>query len=90
MISDPTWNRCFICGRWYESDDAPACPDCRPGTREVSELSEAAEQARDWTEVRNIRIRRAREQGMTLRQIGEEAGLTHAAIAKILAKATEG
>ena len=53
-------------------------------------LSEAAEQARDWTEVRNIRIRRAREQGLTLRQIGEEAGLTHAAIAKILAKATEG
>ena len=56
----------------------------------MSELSEAAEKARDWTEVRNIRIRRARDAGLTLRQIGEEAGLTHAAIAKILAKATEG
>jgi hypothetical protein len=43
-----------------------------------------AEQARQFTASRNGAIRIAHNEGATLRQIGEAAGLSHTAIGKIV------
>lgn len=52
----------------------------------MSELSNAAKKAREWTMKRDDLIRVAYHDGLSLRAIGDEAGLTHSAIAKIVAK----
>lgn len=49
-------------------------------------IARASEKAREWTDARNRRIRTASEEGVSLRDIGQWAGLTHTAIAKIVAK----
>lgn len=46
----------------------------------------AADKAREWTDRRNALIVQAREDGATLRQIAELTGLSHTAVAKILAR----
>jgi lambda repressor-like predicted transcriptional regulator len=46
----------------------------------------AAMKAEQWTEKRNALIRQAREEGSSLRAIGRATGLSHTAIAKILAR----
>lgn len=53
----------------------------------MSELAKAARKAREWTIRRDDLIREAHAGGLSLRAIGGEAGLTHTAIAKILARA---
>lgn len=50
------------------------------------ELRRAAKKAREWTIRRDDLIREMHANGSSLRAIGEEAGLTHSAIAKIVAK----
>lgn len=50
------------------------------------QLADAAHKARQWTELRDIRIRKAREEGQSLRTIAAVAGLSHTAIAKIVAR----
>lgn len=52
----------------------------------MSELSNAAEKAREWTEKRNRLIREQHLAGMSNRKIAAEVGLSHVAVAKILAK----
>ncbi len=49
-------------------------------------LTDAGEKAREWTATRDSMIREARQAGWSLRRIGETVGLTHGAIAKILAR----
>lgn len=61
-----------------------ARPDHAEGI--VSDLSTAAKKAREWTLKRDALIRQQYDAGLSLRAIGEEAGLTHSAIAKIVAK----
>lgn len=45
-----------------------------------------ANEARAWTSMRDEAIRQMRAEGASLRAIAEAAGLTHTAIAKILAR----
>lgn len=52
----------------------------------MSALSSAAKKAREWTRRRDALIREARGEGASLRAIASEAGLSHTAIAKILAR----
>lgn len=52
----------------------------------MSYLRNAAKKAREWTIRRDNLIRAQHAAGVSLRAIGEEAGLTHTAIAKIVAK----
>lgn len=52
----------------------------------MSELSTAAHKAREWTERRDALIRSARKTGRSLRDIAEEAGISHTAVAKILSR----
>jgi len=52
--------------------------------RVVNGLVNAAVKAKTWTARRDALIVAARDRGETLRQIGEQAGLTHAAVAKIV------
>ncbi len=49
-------------------------------------LRQAARRARLWTARRDLLIRQAHDDGLSLRAIGEVAGLSHTAIAKILAR----
>lgn len=49
-------------------------------------LENAATKAQEWTARRNDLIRQARAEGSSLRAIGRATGLSHTAIAKILAK----
>lgn len=52
----------------------------------MNDLENAAKKAAEWTERRNALIRQARAEGSTLRGIGRATGLSHTAIAKILAR----
>lgn len=52
-------------------------------TAEERRLTKAAKQARESTKERDDRIRALAADGYTLRRIGELAGLSHTAIAKI-------
>lgn len=52
----------------------------------MTELAKAARKAREWTIRRDDLIRAQHAAGASLRAIGAEAGLTHTAIAKIVAK----
>jgi hypothetical protein len=49
----------------------------------LGELRQAAERARDWTRKRNRLIGEAQARGLSLRTIGEAAGLSHGAVWKI-------
>lgn len=49
-------------------------------------LASQAKRARDATARRDQLIRQMRDEGSTLRSIAETCGLTHTAIAKILAR----
>lgn len=57
-----------------------------PDEARRGELYRAAKHAREWTLKRDALIRRESEAGRSLRDIAEEVGLSHTAIAKILAK----
>lgn len=52
----------------------------------AKEVASWARKAREATARRDEEIRRMRADGATLRAIAEAAGLTHTAIAKILAR----
>lgn len=52
----------------------------------MKELEQAAVQLQKWTARRNLLIRKARKDGASLRAIADAAGLSHTAIAKILAR----
>ena len=58
-------------------------------SRGMSELTNAAKKARDWTVKRDALIRERHAAGVSLRAIGEEAGLSHSAIAKIVERVRE-
>jgi hypothetical protein len=51
-----------------------------------SEVARWAKKAREATERRNQAIKEAYDEGATLREIAAAAGLSHTAIAKIIAK----
>lgn len=52
----------------------------------AKEVSGWAKKAREATIQRDSAIRRMRDEGSTLRSIADAAGLTHTAVAKILAR----
>lgn len=52
----------------------------------MGELSKAAAKARGWTARRDALIRAGRNEGQSLRALAAEAGLSHTAVAKILAR----
>jgi hypothetical protein len=52
----------------------------------AQEVSTWAKKARDAASRRDAAIHRMRDEGSTLRSIAEAAGLTHTAVAKILAR----
>lgn len=52
----------------------------------AKEVASWAKRAREATAQRDQAIRRMRDEGATLRAIAESAGLTHTAVAKILAR----
>lgn len=52
----------------------------------AKEVASWAKRAREATLRRDEAIRQMRDEGSTLRSIAEAAGLTHTAIAKILAR----
>lgn len=52
----------------------------------ATELAQCQVQIAKWVAKRDRLIREARKEGWSLRAIGEAAGLTHTAIAKILAR----
>jgi len=54
----------------------------------AKELALWAKKAREATARRDDLIRQMRAEGSTLRSIAEAAGLTHTAVAKILARST--
>lgn len=56
----------------------------------AKEVSAWARKAREATVQRDAAIRQMRDEGSTLRSIADAAGLTHTAIAKILARTDEG
>lgn len=45
-----------------------------------------AQEAKTWTSMRDEAIRQMRAEGASLREIAKLAGLTHAAIARIVAR----
>jgi hypothetical protein len=53
---------------------------------ELETVHRAADKAARWTEQRNQAILEARAAGYPLRTIADAAGLSHTAIAKILAR----
>jgi hypothetical protein len=55
-------------------------------TATAQEVARWANKAREATAERDDRIRQMRDEGASLRAIAEAAGLTHTAIAKILAR----
>lgn len=55
-------------------------------TTTAQQLASQAHKAREATARRDALIRAMRSEGATLRAIAEAAGLTHTAVAKILAK----
>lgn len=59
-------------------------------TSTKTQLAQAARTQRAALARRNLLIRRMREEGSTLRQIGEVCGLTHTAIKLILDARGEG
>ncbi len=69
---------------WYESYDDFERADYEERQLTIF-LTDAGDKAREWTASRDRMIREAREAGWSLRRIGETVGLTHGAIAKILA-----
>lgn len=50
------------------------------------ELRTAGEQIDKWTAKRDQLIREAHNQGLSLRAIAEQAGLSHAGVAKVLGR----
>ncbi len=52
----------------------------------MTTLENAAKKAQEWTARRNELIGQYRAEGWSLRAIGNATGLSHTAIAKILAK----
>lgn len=52
----------------------------------AKEVASWAKKAREATVQRDQAIRRMRDEGSTLRSIAEAAGLTHTAVAKIVAR----
>ena len=54
----------------------------------MSELANAAKKANEWTEKRDALIRTAHADGLSLRAIAAQAGLTHAGVAKIVNRRT--
>lgn len=52
----------------------------------MKELEQAAVQLQKWTARRNLLIAKARADGESLRTIASAAGLSHTAVAKILAR----
>lgn len=56
------------------------------GPLAMKDLRTAAKKAREWTTRRDALIRQQYAAGASLRAIGEEAGLSHTAIAKIVAR----
>lgn len=52
----------------------------------MTDIANAASKAREWTERRDALIREARADGASLRAIAVQAGLSHTAIAKIVAR----
>jgi DNA invertase Pin-like site-specific DNA recombinase len=52
----------------------------------AEQLSEVSRQARDTLVLRDQLVRQMRADGASLRQIAEAAGLSHSAIARILAR----
>ncbi len=55
----------------------------------AAQLTEAADCVAEVTALRDKLIFKRRKQGASLRQIAEEARMTHAGVAKILKKATK-
>ncbi len=49
-------------------------------------LANAGDKAREWTENRDNMIREAKAAGWSLRAIGEQVGLSHTAVRKIVTK----
>lgn len=49
-------------------------------------VERCAQEARTWTSMRDEAIRQMSAEGASLREIGKLAGLSHGAIAKILAR----
>lgn len=56
------------------------------GAEVVTALSNAAKKARLWTERRDRLVRQLHSDGQSLRAIAEQAGMTHAGIARIVKK----
>jgi predicted transcriptional regulator len=54
----------------------------------AQQLASQSKRAREATALRDRLIRQMRDEGSTLRSIAESAGLTHSAVAKILAKSS--
>jgi hypothetical protein len=52
----------------------------------AEQLSEVSRQARDTLALRDQLVRQMREEGASLRQIAQAAGLSHNAIVRILAR----
>lgn len=50
---------------------------------ELADVTDAADKAAMWTVNRDTRIKTAREQGYTLREIAEAAQLSHTQVANI-------
>jgi hypothetical protein len=50
----------------------------------VTALSNAAKKAADWTTKRDALIRQAHADGLSLRAIANQCGLTHAGVARIV------
>lgn len=58
-------------------------------TRDVARrLSAAARKQREWTERRNEAIVQAHADGASLREIAEQVGLAHSAVAKIVKRSS--
>jgi hypothetical protein len=49
-------------------------------------LAQCQVEIQKWTDLRDRLIREARDAGRSLREIGDEAGISHTAVAKILAR----
>jgi lambda repressor-like predicted transcriptional regulator len=53
----------------------------------MSALSSAAKKAAEWTTKRDALIRQAHADGLSLRDIAVQAGMTHSGVAKVLKRA---
>jgi len=52
----------------------------------AAELAQCEQQIAKWVAKRDRLIRAARDEGLSLRKIADAAGLSHTAVAKILAR----